>query len=158
MVCICAREIHGNIGEKLRKIKVGYTAGAFDLFHIGHLNLLRNARQQVDRLIVGVSDDNLVQEYKKKPPTIPFEERIEIVRSIKFTDEAVPQSDLDKVLAWKALSFDVLFVGDDWKGHARWVNYEKQLGLVGVPIIYLPYSHATSSSILRNTLSKLSDD
>jgi glycerol-3-phosphate cytidylyltransferase len=158
MVCIYAREIHRNVGEKLRKFKVGYTAGAFDLFHIGHLNILRNAKQHVDRLIVGVSVDNLIQEYKKRPPVIPFEERIEIVRSIKFTDEAVPQSDIDKVVAWKSLNFDVLFVGDDWKGNTRWVNYEKQLGLVGVPILYLPYTSVTSSSTLRNALSKLSDD
>ena len=97
MVCICPREIHGTIGEQLKKFKVGYTAGAFDLFHIGHLNLLRNAKLQVERLIVGESEDNLIKEYKRQPPVIPFVERIEIVRSIKFTDEAIPQSDLDKI-------------------------------------------------------------
>jgi glycerol-3-phosphate cytidylyltransferase len=140
------------------KIKVGYTAGAFDMFHIGHLNLLRNAKQQVDRLIVGVSEDKLVKRYKGKSPVIPFEERIEIIRSIKFTDQAVPQSDLDKVKAWKELSFDVLFVGDDWRGSQSWIDYEKRLEVFGVQVVYLPYTVGTSSSLLRKSLLKLNSD
>ena len=96
----------------------GYTTGVFDLFHIGHLNLLRRASENCDRLIVGVTSDDLVR-YKHKNAVIPFEERIEIVKSIIYVDEVVAQTSMDKFEAWKRLGFDVMFVGSDWKGHER---------------------------------------
>ena len=95
--------------------KIGYTTGVFDLFHIGHLNILRRAKEQCEYLIVGVSTDELVMEYKNKKPIIPFKERIEIVKSIKYVDEVVPQENLDKVEVYKKIKYNVLFQGDDWK-------------------------------------------
>ncbi len=113
--------------------KIGYTTGVFDLFHIGHLNLLRKARENCDYLIVGVTADELVS-YKHKKAVIPFEERIKIVEAIRYVDEVVPQSDMDKFEAWERLQFDIMFVGDDWKGHPKWSKYEKQFSDVGVSI------------------------
>ena len=130
---------------------VGYTTGVYDLFHIGHLNLLKNAKGLCDKLIVGVTVDNLVK-YKNKSPVIPFEERIEIVRSIKYVDAAIPQEDIDKFEAWKKLHFDVLFVGDDWYNSDRWEEMEKKFKEVGVRIIYFPYTKGTSSTLINQTL------
>ena len=133
---------------------IGYTTGVFDLFHIGHLNLLRKAKAQCDYLIVGVSIDPLVA-YKNKHAIIPFEERIEIIRSIKYVDEAVPQENMDKMEAWRKYHFNVMFVGDDWKGTEKWNNYEKQFAEVGVKIVYFPYTKGTSSTLINETLEKL---
>jgi len=133
---------------------IGYTTGVFDLFHIGHLNLLRKAKAQCDYLIVGVSIDPLVA-YKNKHAVIPFEERIEIIRSIKYVDEAVPQENMDKMEAWRKYHFNVMFVGDDWKGTEKWNNYEKQFAEVGVKIVYFPYTKGTSSTLINETLEKL---
>ncbi len=132
----------------------GYTAGVYDLFHMGHLNLLRNARAMCDRLIVGVTTDEIAR-YKNKDPVIPFAERIEIVRSCRYVDVAVAQSDLDKFAAWERLHYDRLFVGDDWLGHPSWKNYESKLNAVGAGIIYLPYTQGTSSTKLQKTLDLL---
>ena len=134
----------------------GYTAGVYDLFHIGHLNLLKNAKKYCDRLIVGVTTDELVL-YKNKKAVIPFDERIEIVRAVKYVDEAVPQIDIDKFNAWQKLGFDILFVGDDWKCHPTWVEYERKLGEVGAKVIYLPYTRGTSSTLINETLIKLQE-
>lgn len=131
---------------------VGYTAGAFDLFHIGHLNLLRESRALCDKLIVGVSTDELVFSYKGKTPVIPFSERMEIVGSIKFVDEVVVQKDIDKLKTWHVLKYSILFVGDDWKGSDRWNMYENQLLKKGVKTIYLPYTNTTSSTLLTKAL------
>jgi len=133
---------------------IGYTTGVFDLFHIGHLNILRNAKSMCDRLIVGVTVDELVA-YKYKKAVIPFHERIEIVRSIRFVDAAVPQDTLDKFEAWKKLKFDVLIVGDDWYGDEKWQEYEKQFNEVGVRIVYFPYTKGTSSTMMNEILLKL---
>lgn len=133
---------------------VGYTCGVYDLFHIGHLNLLKNARGMCDKLIVGVSVDKLV-EYKHKHSVIPFEERIEIVRSIKYVDAAIPQDDLDKYKMWEKLHFDVLFVGDDWFKHPRWKAMETKFRRVGVRVVYFPYTKGTSSTLLNETLLRL---
>lgn len=103
---------------------IGYTTGVFDLFHVGHLNILRRAKENCDRLIVGVTSDELVS-YKHKSAVIPFEERIEIVRSVKYVDEAIPQTTMDKFEAWDRIGFDVMFVGSDWKDHPRWIKYEQ---------------------------------
>ena len=133
---------------------IGYTAGVYDLFHIGHLNLLKNAKGMCDKLVVGVTTDDLV-EYKGKRSLIPFEERIEIVRNIKCVDAAVPQETLDKVEAWKKLKYDILFVGDDWYNSDKWNEYERQLNEVGVKIVYFPYTKGTSSTLINSTLERL---
>lgn len=135
---------------------IGYTTGVFDLFHIGHLNLLKNAKAMCDRLIVGVTSDELVT-YKHKKAVIPFEERLEIVRSIKYVDAAIIQDNLDKYEAWKKMKFDILFVGDDWYNTDQWNTYEELLTKVGVRIIYFPYYKGTSSTLINETLKKLRD-
>jgi len=133
---------------------VGYTTGVFDLFHIGHLNLLRNVKGLCDKLIVGVTTDELVL-YKNKQAVIPFMERMEIVRSIKYVDAVVAQSDMDKFAMWERLKFDVIFVGDDWFKTPKWNKLEAQFKKVGVDIIYLPYTKGTSSTLLNETLENL---
>jgi glycerol-3-phosphate cytidylyltransferase len=136
----------------LKNKKVGYTSGVYDMFHIGHLNVLKKAKELCDYLIVGVSTDELAQSYKGKQVIIPHKERIEIVNSIKYVDETVIQETLDKVEAWKKLHFDVLFVGSDWKGSEQWIAYERELSKVGVEVVYLPYTKGISSSRLRKLL------
>lgn len=133
---------------------IGYTTGVFDLFHIGHLNMLKNASALCDKLIVGVTTDELVS-YKNKRSVIPFEERLEIVRNIKYVDAAIPQTDMDKFAMWNRLKFDIMFVGDDWYGTPKWKDIEKQFNEVGVKIVYFPYTQGTSSTILNATLEKL---
>lgn len=133
---------------------VGYTAGVYDLFHIGHLNLLRNAKKYCDKLIVGVSTDELVR-YKGKSPVIPLKERMEIVSAIKYVDEVCIQDNLDKTKAWEKLHYDILFVGDDWKGKSQWNEYEKFLKSKGAKVIYLPYTKTTSSTLITKTLKEL---
>lgn len=136
---------------------IGYTTGVFDLFHVGHLNMLLNAKSMCDRLIVGVTVDNLVS-YKGKRAVIPYEERAEIVKNIKCVDAVVPQESMDKFEAWKRLKFDVMFVGDDWYDTPKWNEYEKQFAEVGVKIIYFPYFKGTSSSLIRDILNKIGDE
>jgi len=143
--------------KKKEDMVVGYTTGVFDLFHIGHLNLLRKAKEQCDYLIVGVSVDELVM-YKNKHAVIPFEERIEIVKAIRYVDEVVPQENMDKLAAWKKLHFSVMFVGDDWKGTEKWAAIEKQMADVGVKIVYFPYTKGTSSTLINDTLKRLRDE
>lgn len=133
---------------------VGYTSGVFDLFHVGHVNLLRNAKSLCDRLIVGVTVDELVQ-YKNKQPVISFVDRIEVVRSCRYVDLAIPQNELDKVKAMRRLNAHKLFVGDDWFGHSQWDKYESELASLGVDIVYFPYTQSTSSTLINETLSKL---
>ena len=141
----------------MKKFNVGYTAGVFDLFHVGHLNILRTARSMCDRLIVGVTVDELVS-YKGKTCVIPFEERIDIVRSIDYVDAVVPQIDIDKYKAWERIKFDTIFVGDDWYGTTSWKNLEKQLSPHGVDVIYLPYTRHTSSTKLTGFIDKYCDE
>ena len=129
----------------------GYTTGVFDLFHVGHLNMLKNAKAMCDKLIVGVTVDELVA-YKHKKAVIPFEERLEIVRNISCVDVAIPQSTMDKFEAWEKLRFDLMFVGDDWYGTDKWRRLERQFGEVGVKIIYFPYTKGTSSTLINETL------
>jgi len=144
-------------GKSMKKNIIGYTTGVYDLFHIGHLNILKNAKSMCDKLIVGVSTDDLVS-YKHKRAVIPFSERIEIVRSIKYVDEAIAQEDMDKFSAWEKLKFNIMFVGDDWKNTEKWNQYENQFKSVGVKIVYFPYTKGTSSTILNATLEKLRND
>ena len=134
--------------------KIGYTTGCFDLFHIGHLNILKRARLECDYLIVGVTSDELSISAKEKRLVIPFQERMDIVESIKFVDEVVPQTSYDKMEAWNNLKFDKMFVGDDWKGTDQWNQIEKEFSQYGVEIIYFPYTTHTSSTVLRKILSK----
>lgn len=140
----------------MSKMVLGYTSGVYDLFHIGHLNLLKNAKGLCDKLIVGVTVDKLV-EYKHKHSVIPFEERIEIVRNCKYVDAAIPQEELDKFKMWEKLHFDVLFVGDDWYNSSSWNEMGKKFNDVGVRVVYFPYTKGTSSTLLNETLIKLRD-
>ncbi|KOP72011.1 glycerol-3-phosphate cytidylyltransferase [Bacillus sp. FJAT-21945] len=136
---------------------LGYTTGVFDLFHIGHLNMLKNAKSMCDKLIVGVTTDELVS-YKNKKAVIPFEERIEIVRNIKFVDAAIAQENMDKFEAWKKLKFDMMFVGEDWYNSDKWNRYEEQFEEVNVRIVYFPYTKGTSSTLINDTLENLRKD
>jgi len=138
-----------------KKYKVGYTTGVFDLFHIGHLNILKKAKEQCDYLIVGVSTDEVVQTYKHKTPIIPFEERKQIVESIKYVDEVVPQTTMDKFEAWQNKPFNVIFHGDDWKNSEMYNEMEKKLKGVGVEFVYFPYTKGTSSTILTQVLREM---
>ena len=133
---------------------IGYTSGVYDLFHIGHLNLLKNAKGMCDRLIVGVTVDELVG-YKGKGAVIPFEERIEIIRSIKYVDAVIPQYDMDKLAMCRKLKASMLFVGDDWYKTEKWETYEKEFYENGISIIYFPYTKGTSSTLINETLIKL---
>ena len=138
-------------------LKIGYTTGVYDLFHIGHLNLLRKAKAQCDYLIVGVSTDELVS-YKHKQAVIPFEERKEIVGSIKYVDEVVTQENMNKMEAWEKYHFNVMFVGDDWKGTDKWNKIEADLNAVGAEVVYFPYTKGTSSTLINETLNKLREE
>ena len=138
----------------MSKMVIGYTSGVYDLFHIGHLNLLKHAKEKCDYLIVGLTTDELVQ-YKGKSPVITLSERMEIVSAIKYVDKVVIQDDLDKVKAWDKYHYDILFVGDDWKGTDKWNNYETQLKKVGAKVVYLPYTKTTSSTLITKVLKEL---
>lgn len=138
----------------MKKYKVGYTTGVFDLFHIGHLNILRRAKEQCEYLIVGVSTDEVVQSYKHKTPVIPFEERIEIIRELKCVDQVVPQVSMDKMEAWKALHFDVMFHGSDWKNSDMYNQLIADFSAVGVEIVFLPHTEGVSSTMLADILQK----
>lgn len=133
---------------------IGYTTGVFDLFHIGHLNILRKAKQNCDKLVVGVTTDELLRKYKNKNPIIPFEERLDIVKSIKYVDEVVPQEDMNKLSHWEKLKFNVVFVGDDWQNTDKWDKIEKDFKAVGVEIIYFPYTKGISSTLINEILVK----
>ena len=136
----------------MKKYKVGYTTGVFDLFHIGHLNILRRAKEQCDYLIVGVSTDELVQHDKHKTPMIPFEERMQIVGSIRYVDRVVPQPDKNKFGAWEKYGFDAMFVGSDWEGTPQWKEFERQFAAVDVQIVYLPHTDGISSTMLTSKI------
>ena len=136
-------------------VKIGYTTGVFDLFHIGHLNILRNAKLECDYLIVGVTTDELSESGKGKRPVIPFSERMAIVGAVKYVDMVVPQTSYDKIEAWNNLKFNIMFVGDDWKGSEKWNKIEDDFSNFGVAIHYFPYTQHTSSTKLRAILEKL---
>lgn len=133
---------------------IGYTTGVYDLFHVGHLNLLKNAKGMCDKLIVGVTVDDLVA-YKGKQAMIPFEDRIEIVRSCKYVDAAVPQYDMDKLTACKKLGAKILFVGDDWYGTDKWKEYERMFNEEGIKIVYFPYTKGISSTKITQALQQV---
>ena len=131
---------------------IGFTAGTFDMFHIGHLNLLRNARSRCDYLIVGVNSDRLVEEYKHKRAVVPLEERMEIVGALRCVDEVMKVDSLDKAVSWKKKHYNLLFIGDDWKGNERWERTEAEMQQYGVTVVYLPHTEGTNSTLLREKL------
>ena len=136
----------------MKHYKVGYTTGVYDLFHIGHLNILKRAKEHCDYLIVGVSTDEVVESYKGKKPVIPFSERSEIVKAIRYVDEVIPQTSMDKMEAWEKLHFDALFHGSDWKGSDMYDEIEKKLEEVGADLVFLPHTEGTSSTLLSEKL------
>lgn len=136
------------------KYKIGYTTGVFDLFHIGHLNILKRAKEQCEQLIVGVSTDELVEKYKRKTPIIPYEERIQIVKACRYVDQVVTQDSRDKLDAFRKYRFNAMFVGDDWKGHELFIEVEKHLKKYDSEVVYLEYTQGTSSTIISEILKK----
>lgn len=137
-----------------KKYKIGYTTGVFDLFHVGHLNILKRAKEQCEYLIVGVTTDSLSFERKNKYPIICEKDRMEIVGSIKYVDRVIPQNDMDKLCVVKKLNIDAVFVGSDWKGTDAWNEYEKEFKEVGCTVVYLEHTDGISSTILRERLNK----
>lgn len=141
----------------MKKYKIGYTAGVYDMFHIGHLNVIANAKKLCDKLIVAVSTDELVRNEKGTIPIIPFEERLQIVQALRCVDQAVAQESYaieGKIRAAKEYGVDVMFVGDDWKGSDKWNSIERQLAEIGVDVVYLPHTDGISSTMLRETLKR----
>ena len=138
----------------MKKYKIGYTTGVFDMFHIGHLNILRRAKEQCEYLIVGVTTDELCQKRKNKLPIICEKERIAIVDAIKYVDKVVPQSDMDKLKAVTENNIDVVFVGSDWKGTDSWNKYEEEFKKVNCDVVYLDHTDGISSTILRERINK----
>jgi len=138
----------------MAKYKIGYTTGVYDMFHIGHLNLLRRAKERCDYLIVGVSTDECVEEYKHKTPIIPYDQRAAIVAAIKYVDEVVPQTTMDKLKFLKSRHFDVMFHGDEWKGTELYNKYENEFAKYGAKIEYLAHTEGISSSALREKIEK----
>ena len=133
---------------------IGYTTGVFDMFHIGHLNILRRAKEHCSYLIVGVSTDENVQSYKHKTPVVPFRERAAIVSAIRYVDKVVPQENMDKFAAWQRLRFDEMYHGDDWKGSLMFEEIERKLSSVGCKMVFLSHTEGISSSILREHIKK----
>lgn len=134
--------------------KIGYTDGVYDLFHVGHLNMIREAKKRCDFLIVGVHSDEIVLGYKNRSTIICEKDRQEIVSAIKYVDKAVINKTRDKMELWKEHKFDVVFIGDDWKGTKRWNDFEKVLAEVGVSVEYIPYTKGISTTQIRNILSE----
>ena len=137
---------------------IGYTTGVFDLFHIGHLNILKKSKSMCDRLIVGVTTDELMMEYKKKAAVIPFKERVEIVQHIEYVDVAVMQESMNKLDAWERIKFNIMFVGDDWYKTEKWERIEKELSSVRVRVVYFPYTQTTSSTLINQILEEKRSD
>lgn len=131
---------------------IGYTQGTFDMFHIGHLNLIKNAKRHCDYLVVGVNGDDLVESYKNKRPIVPIDERAEIVRAIKYVDEVIVTTTLDKKQVWDKVRFDEIYIGDDWKGNSRWEQTGREMEELGAKLVFLPYTKDTSSTMLREKL------
>lgn len=150
-------EIHALLKKestKYSKKTIGYTTGVFDLFHVGHLNILKKAKENCDYLIVGVSTDEVVLDYKHHLPVIPFEQRKQIVEAIKYVDEVVPQKSMNKLEAWESLHFDAIFHGDDWKGSSMYNEIEQKLAEHGVDVVYLKYTDGISSTDLRKKINE----
>ena len=139
----------------MKKYKIGYTTGVFDLFHIGHLNILRRAKEQCEHLIVVVTSDELCFARKNKYPVVSLSERMAIVGAIRYVDEVVIQNDMDKLASVKKYNADVVFVGSDWQGTAAWDRYEKEFNSVNCSVVYLPHTDGTSSTLIKEVLNKI---
>ena len=137
-----------------KKYKIGYTTGVFDMFHIGHLNILRRAKEQCETLIVGVTTDELCYQRKHKYPIIHEQDRIAIVESIRYVDKVVLQTDMEKIRPVRELKADAVFVGSDWKGTDAWTQYEKDFAAVGCVVVYLDHTDGISSSYLREKMNE----
>ncbi len=135
-----------------KKYKIGYTDGVYDLFHIGHLNMIQTAKENCEYLIVGVHADNVVKEYKNKFPIINENDRKRIIESIKGVDKAVINRFRDKIKLWELHHFDVIFIGDDWKGTERWNKFEKELAKINVDVVYIPYTKGISTTEIRRKI------
>ncbi|MEW4410963.1 adenylyltransferase/cytidyltransferase family protein [Clostridium sp. AN503] len=133
----------------MKKYKVGYTQGVYDMFHVGHLNLINNAKKYCEYLIVGINSDRLVREYKNKTPVISENNRCKIVENIRSVDQAIIVDTLDKTVVYKELGFDVIFIGSDWKGNLRWERTRIELEKLGVDLIFLPHTDGITSTDLR---------
>ena len=142
----------------MKKYKIGYTTGVFDMFHIGHLNILKRAKEQCEYLIVGVSTDELVREYKNKEPIIKFNERVEIVSAIKYVDEVVAQESMNKMEAYRKLKFNALFHGNDWQGSDMYNKIIDEFSLVGVDVVFFPHTDGISSTIIREKQVKINEN
>lgn len=138
-----------------KPFRIGYTTGVYDMFHIGHLNILRRAKEQCDYLIVGVSTDALVEREKHKTPVIPFSDRVAIIEAIRYVDQVVPQENKNKLEAWERYHFDAMFVGSDWKGTEAWQRFERQFEPLNVRIVYLPHTDGISSTDLQKIIMQL---
>ena len=140
----------------MKEYKKGYIAGVFDLFHIGHLNLIKKAKERSEYLIVGVLSDELVIHFKNRAPYIPFQERLEIVEAIKYVDRAVPVTfdNIDKLDAWSLYKYDCLFSGDDYVNNESWIRDKKILNQLGADIQYFPYTKSTSSTQIKEAMSR----
>lgn len=140
----------------MRAGRVGYAPGVYDLFHVGHLNVLRHASTLCDHLIAGVVSDEMAARAKGRRPVVPLAERLEIVRSVRYVDEAVAEVVPEKLDTWRRLQFDVIFKGDDWRGTPKGAKLERDFAEVGVEVVYFPYTVHTSSTLLRQALDMLS--
>lgn len=138
----------------MKKYKVGYTDGVYDLFHVGHLNMIETAKANCEYLIVGVHSDDVVEGYKHHRPIINEVDRSRIIGAIKGVDRVVINQFRDKLKLWELYHFDVIFIGDDWKGTERWINFEKVLGEIGVDVVYVPYTKGISTTDIRNMIAK----
>ncbi len=136
-------------------IRIGYAPGAYDLFHVGHLNILRHAKSHCDFLIAGVVSDEMCELTKGRRPVIPLAERLEIVSHISYVDQAIAETVPDKIDTWREVGFNVLFKGDDWRGTPKGEKLERDFAAVGVEVVYFPYTMHTSSSMLRRVLSSM---
>lgn len=140
----------------IKKYNKGYTTGVFDLFHVGHLNILKQAKEYCNYLVVGVTTDDLVS-YKNTKAFISFEERIQIIEAIKYVDEALAQENMNKMEAWEKINFDVVFVGSDWKNTEKWNQIEKKFNDIGVDVVYFDYTITTSSTKIRKVINKFDE-
>lgn len=137
---------------------VGYAPGGYDLFHVGHLNILKHAKSRCDHLIAGVVSDEMLLLTKGRSPIVPLAERLEIVRSVRYVDQAVAEVVPDKLETWRQVGFDVIFKGDDWRGTAKGEKLERDFASVGVEVVYFPYTVHTSSTKLRRVIDELLDE
>jgi glycerol-3-phosphate cytidylyltransferase len=133
---------------------VGYASGVFDMFHVGHLNILRRAREHCETLVVGVGSDEYVEALKGRSPVVPLVERLDIISALGIVDEVIIDHSEDKTLAWAERNFDVIFKGDDWKGSPKGERLEQDMGVLGVEVVYFPYTLHTSSTLLRAYLTR----